>query len=193
VTDQSRGLTGSLGLEQALPNGTASVTLASDRDSLGTRQVLSFGRSLALPLGTLAVSAGVSARSGESATLVGSLNYAHALPADRFAVDLSREVTLNADDAEVANTVLGLSYTHQINEISQFGLSLDILATGSAGSGTVDEATRQTLSATYSRDLTADWRLTAGYELRNLDKSSTGTADSNSVFLTVSRSFTLLR
>jgi hypothetical protein len=193
VTDQSNGLTGSLGLEQALPNGTASVTLSSARDSQGARQTLSFGRSMALPLGTLAATAGISARSGEAAALVGSLTYAHNLPADSFTVSLSREVTLNADDADVANTALELSYSHKINDVSDFGLSLDFLATSSAGSGTVEEATRQTLSATYSHDLTADWRLTAGYELRSLDRSSTAAASSNSVFLTVSRNFTLLR
>jgi hypothetical protein len=191
-TSRSNGAVGSLGLEAAMPNGTASATLSLTRDALGARQSLSFGRSLDLPTGKLAVTVGVSGRSGDTQHLVGNLSYSHVLPSDSLAVNLSRQITLNADNLDVANTVLGLTYQHKINPVSDFGLSLNVLATGSGGSAGVTGDTRQTLSLTYSHDLTADWQVTAGYEVRRLDKSTAGTAESNSIFLTVSRKFTLL-
>lgn len=190
VTSHSNGLTGSLGLDATLPNGTASATLTVARDSRGTRQTLSFGRSLKLPNGTLSLTAGVSARSGAAGQMIGTLAYAHTLPTESFGVNLSRQVTLNADSQDATNTVLGLTYQHKINPVSDIGLSVNVLATG-GGTG-VAEATRQSLRATYSHDLTADWQMTAGYQFRSLDKSTTGTADSSSIFLTLSRKFTLL-
>lgn len=190
VTSHSNGLTGSLGLDATLPNGTASATLTAARDSRGTRQTLSFGRSLKLPNGTLSLTAGVSARSGATGQLIGTLAYAHTLPTQSFGVNLSRQVTLNADSQDATNTVLGLTYQHKINPVSNIGLSVNVLATG-GGTG-VTEATRQSLRATYSHDLTADWQMTAGYQFRSLDQSTTGTADSSSIFLTLSRKFTLL-
>lgn len=187
VEDKSTGLTGHLGLDRSLANGTASVTLSSDRDSLGARQKLSFGRSLDLPTGKLAAEAGVSARSGAQGQFVGSLSWSSTLPTESFTGSLSRTMTLTADDVDVANTALQLTYQHQINDVSKFGLSLDVFATDSAGTGT-----RQSLSATWSHDLTRDWQLTAGYEYRSVDRDTTGKAQSNSVFLTVNRKFVLL-
>ncbi len=192
VTNHSSGLTGSLGVTQTLGNGTAGITLGTSRDSLGARQSLSFSRAMALPTGKLEIVAGVSARSGGTPQAEGSLAYSRTLPVDSFGVQLSRHVTLDGNDADVANTALGVTYQHKITPVSNFGLSLNVQATGKGGSAAVDRATRNTLSATYSHDLTADWQVTAGYEHRTLDQSTSGTADSNSVFLTFSRKFTLL-
>jgi hypothetical protein len=187
----STGAIGSLGLTADMVNGTVSVTLASTRDAMGSRQSLSFGRSMDLPNGKLAATVGISGRDGSDGQLIGNLSYTYALPTDSFAVNLSRQVSLNADDLDVANTVLGVSYQHQINDVSNLGLSMNLFATGGGGSSGVDDALRQTLSTTYSRDLAADWQLTTGYQFRSLDQSSVDSAQSNSVFLTISRKFTL--
>ena len=192
VTDRSSGLIGSLELERSLSNGVLSFTLAGTRDPLGARQSLSFGRSLTLRTGSLAATVGLAARDGGDAQVVGSLSYAHKLPRDSFGIEVSREVSLNGDNADVANTVLAMTYQHQLSEVSAFSVSLKALATGSGGAGTVTDVARQTLRATYSHDLAADWQLTTGYQYRHLDSSTTGTADSNSLFLTINRKFTLL-
>ena len=187
----SEGATGSLGLNADMVNGTASVLLSSTQDAVGARQSLSFGRSVDLPTGKLSATVGLSGRSGEDSQLIGNLSYSYALPTDSFGVTLSRQVALNADSQDVANVALGVTYQHQINDLSSLGLSMNLFATGSGGSAGVDDVSRQTLSATYSRDLTADWQLSTGYEFRNLDQASVGAAQSNSVFLTISRKFTL--
>ncbi|MEO8242358.1 MAG: hypothetical protein ABI832_08585 [bacterium] len=187
----STGAIGSLGLDADLVNGQASVQLSSTRDAVGARQSLSFGRSLELPTGNLDATFGLSGRRGEGSQLIGTLSYSYTLPTDNFGVNLSRQVVLNADNLDVANTVLGVTYQHQINDVSSLGLSVNLLATGGGGSPGVDDALRQSFSTTYTRDLTADWQLATGYQFRSLDQSSVGTAQSNSVFLTISRKFTL--
>lgn len=187
----SAGATGSLGLEAELANGSASVTLASDRDVLGPRQTLQFSRSLALPDGTLEATLGLSSRPGEAGQLVADLRYAQDLGGGSLTVSLSREIVLNAASQDVANTVLDVNYEHDINDRSRLGLSLNLLGTGSGGTAGVTEAQRQSFTASYSRDLIADWQVTAGYQVRGLDTSAAAAARSNTVFLSVSRRFTL--
>lgn len=187
----SEGATGSLGLEAGLANGSASVTLASERDVLGSRGTLQFSRSLDLPDGTLEATLGLSSRPGEAGQLVANLRYAQDLGGGSISVGLSRQIALNAANQDVANTVLDVNYEHDINDRSRLGLSLNLLGTGSGGIAGVTEAQRQSFSASYSRDLIADWQVTAGYQFRSLDTSTTDAAQSNTVFLTVSRRFTL--
>ena len=187
----SAGATGSLGLEATLANGAASVTLASNRDALGSRQSLSFARSLDLPNGTLAATLGLSSRPGQEGQLVGNLSYALKLATGNFGVTLSRQIALNGDTQDVANTGLDLNYQHDINDVSRLGLSLNVLETGSGGSAGVTDVLRQMLSASYARDLTADWQVTAGYQFRSLETSSASGAQSNAVFLTINRTFIL--
>ena len=187
----SAGVTGRLGLDLALANGTASVALSSDRDALGSRQSLNFSRTMDLPNGALSGSLGLNGRDGQDGQLVGNLSYAQKLPTGNFALTLSRQVALDGDDQDVANTALGLTYQHQINDLSSLGLSVSVLGTGSGGSPGVTEALRQTLTASYSHDLTADWQLTTGYQFRSLAPSAADRAEANSVYLTISRKFVL--
>jgi hypothetical protein len=197
VTERSSGLIGSLGLTQKQAGGSASVTLGVSRDALGTRNQLSFGRSLTLPTGTLAATAGVSARSGGKAQFIGSLAYAQTLALDSFNVSLSRQTGLSSTTTDQTSTVLGLDWQHKVTETSRLGLSANISSISGTG---VAGSSRQTLSASWSWDLVADWQLKAGYQYRALDStttaggagSSAGKVTSNSVFLTLSRKLTLL-
>ena len=192
TSNKSSGLTGSLGLDRALPNGHATVNLSSQRDALGSRQVLDFGRSLDLKSGALDASIGYSGRSGDTGQIVASLSWSQQLPTDSFGVNLSRQVSLNANDADVASMVLGARWTHEVTAASSLGLTLNLAMTDAAGDIAVDAVTRETLRATWSHDLAADWQLQAGYQYRGLDKAATGTASGNSVFLTLTRKFNLL-
>ncbi len=192
ITDQSIGLSGSIASEWTRPNGTISASLSSNRDALGSRQVLSVSRTATLPSGTLNATVGVSARSGTSAQPVGSLSYALTLPSGSVALGLSRQISLNADNVDEANSTLDLTLQHKINPVSSFGLSVDIATVDSAGGGAVAWENQQTYRATWSHDLAQSWQLTAGYQFRSLSGATTGAASSNLVFLTFSRKFTLL-
>ncbi len=183
---------GSIGSEWTRPNGTFSASLSSNRDARGSRQVLNVGRTATLPTGTLNATAGLSVRSGETEQPVGSLSYALNLPDGNVALGLSRQISLNSDNIDQANSTLDLSWQHRINSVSSLGLSVDLSAVDSAGGGVVDWANQQTFRATWSHDLAQSWQVTAGYQFRNLRGATTSAASSNLVFLTFSRKFTLL-
>jgi hypothetical protein len=189
VSEESDGLFGTVRLNLERPNGTASVSFTSARDSEGPRNTLSFGRSLELPRGgELEAELGVTARPGGDPELVGSLRYAEPLPTGEISVSFDRSVSLDADDDDVASTRLGLAYTHDITELSRFNLSADYSRSSDAGLGEAETTTRRTLRAAYERDLTADWKLETGYQYRDLEDDG-GDATSNSVFLTIGRKF----
>lgn len=189
VRDTSQGIFGQVGLSLARPNGTVSLTLSSARDSAGVRNTLSLGRSLDLARGgTLEASLGVSARTGGSAELVGSLRYAEPLPTGEISARFDRSVALDADNADVASTRLGLAYTHEITDLSRFNLSADYSRSSSGGLGETETTTRRSFRAAYARDLTGDWTLETGYQYRDLNGDG-GDASSNSVFVTIGRKF----
>lgn len=189
VSEVSKGLFGQVGLRAERPNGTASVTLTAARDSEGLRNTLSFGRSFDLPRGgTLEADLGLSARSGGDPDLVGSLRYAEPLPTGEISVSFDRSVSLDADNADVASTRLGLAYSHDITELSRFNLSADYSRSSGAGLGETETTTRRTLRAAYARDLTGDWTLETGYQYRDLEDEG-GQASSNSVFVTIGRKY----
>lgn len=187
-TDDS-GAFGSVEVMRDMANGTASFGVFSERDTVGNRNALRFSRDLDLPRGKLSTAVGLAARGGEAAQLVGTLNYTEELPAAAFNVALQRQLSLSTDDEDVLYTSLSLGYSLELSDVSGLGLTADWRRTEDGGVGAADTVDRQTLRATYSHDLTQDWGLTAGYQHRRLDDSASGKATSNSVFLTLGRSF----
>lgn len=188
----SKGAYGSLSLLRDTRTGSQGVSFTAARDSIGLRNTLSFDTKTTLRDGA-AISAriGAAARPGYSAQLVGRLRYDGKLPDAKYAVSIDRRVGLNADDVDVAELRVGASYTHEINELSSLGLSMDWARVGSAGYGSYATSKRQTVVVTYSHELAKGWNLNAGIQHRR-QESSAGTARSNGAFLSIGRSFTLL-
>lgn len=192
VRQSAAGLFGSVGLTQKLAAGSASVTLASARDSFGVRNSLEVGRSFLLPTVRFDALAGVSVRPGYGPQAIGQLSYTAQGERDSLTASLARSVALDANNNDVAYTTVALDYRHKLTPITGLGLSLTASRSGSGGLGVTQSVDRQSLSATYSYQVTPDWSLDAGYLFRHLKEAGTGSATSNSVFVTLGRKFTLL-
>jgi hypothetical protein len=191
VTQSSAGLTGSLGLVRDLAAGQVSLGLDISRDALGARQALRLGRSLKTATGTFAGELGWSMRDGTAAAAVGQLSWAQNLPLDSLALSVSRQVVLNSDDLDTVQTSAKADWSHKLGQSASLGLSYALGAVMGLDAA-VDGATRQSLTVTYSQNLTQDWALNTGVTLRHLDRDSTGRADDTAVFVTIGRSFVLL-
>jgi hypothetical protein len=192
TVSESSGATGTVGLTGALANGSWNVTLDSARDSLGTRQTLSLGRDLVLPTGSLSAEIGVTARDGGEADVVGRLDWSHEMPGSQLTLGLSREVSLNSDDADAAQTALDAGWSRDLTPTAKLGLSYALTRIEAAGDAAVEGATRQSLQASLTKTLPSDWQLRTGVQFKSLDRESKGSAQDNSVFLTIGRSFVLL-
>ncbi|NBZ89663.1 hypothetical protein [Stagnihabitans tardus] len=192
VFARSNGLTGALALKRQMATGSAELGLQIERDANGARQTLQFARDLALASGKLSARIGYSSRSGDAGQAVGELTWSQELPSDSLSLSLSRQVALNEDEADTLRSTLGASWSHKLGENSQLGLSWGLSSLISAGTAAVDDATRQSLTASYGRALTPDWALRAGVTLTEIDRETTGTASDAAVFVTIGRKFVLL-
>ena len=191
VTASSSGLTAGLGATQALADGSAALGLTLDRDARGARQSLTLGRELALKTTKLSAQIGYTTRDGGPGTATGSLTLATELPADSLALQLSRQMVLNSDDQDTAETTASADWSHKVGPTSSLSLGYSLSAVTGLGGAAVDGVTRQSLTASWSQDLARDWALRAGVTLRALDRDSTGSARDDAVFLTISRKFGL--
>lgn len=184
------GLTSSVGLARQLVNGSATVNLASTLNANGDRTTLSFGRTLQLPTGNLSASVGLTQGPAGGIDTVGTVTYDRTLKTSNYTVSLTRAATTNNTNAEIIDTRLAVGYGYQINNDSRFDVTLDWGRQEDGGNGAVPTVQRTNIRAAYTRALTSDWNLQGGVLLRRLsDSSVVGDAQSNSLFVTLDRSF----
>lgn len=188
----SSGPYGSVGIVRKTSTGDVLATLESTRDSLGLRNTLSFGGDTRFHDGSqLSAKVGVSARVGGGPQAVGTISYAGKLRDGSYELALDRSIALNANNVDVAYTQLSANYTRNITELSSFGVDVSLARTSAAGYGSYITNNRQTVTLSYNHDLTKDWKLSTGVELRR-GAIGNGVATDNSAFLSIKRRFTLL-
>ncbi len=188
-TAQRSGLVGSVSLTQTLPNGTVFGTLASSRNQNGERVTLSFGRDLQLQNGSLRASLGLTKGSTGSSRATAALAYNRQIANSSFSVSLDRKASTNNQNQDILDTRIGIGYGRTINSISRLNLSLDWGRSEDAGSTGAPTINRTDLTASYSRDLTADWSMTGGVTWRKKTETGIADADSTALFLTLGRNF----
>lgn len=189
-TARRDGATGAVALTQTLPNGTAFASLDSTLNQNGTSTTLRFGRDLQLPLGNLRASVGGTKTPGGDTYVIATVAYSRQMKSSDISVSLNRTVSTNNIDEDVLDTRLTVGYGYEIDNNSRINLALNWGRSESAGIGAAPTIERTTLRASYSRDLTQDWAMTGGVQLRQRsDSSIVGDAQSNAVFLSLDRTF----
>ncbi len=181
----SAGITRDHGLGEIGLDFDHTVAATGDRDEL----VLSYGT--ATQLGELDTSVGVSqGESGES-VLIGSLQYDHAFSQRSSLTALAlRRVSSTTDLEDRAVTRASLSLQHVLTANASLGLNVSYNDIQTLTNSNDDsDATNLSLSLNYA--LTEDVTLVTGYSFRESRDNGT-TAQSNSVFFTLSHAFTWL-
>ncbi|NJM81630.1 MAG: hypothetical protein HC844_03310 [Tabrizicola sp.] len=186
-----RGTFGAVEVTQTLANGTAGLLLERTFGIEGGRTSLSVSRDMELPGGTLGFSLGATRGELGSTELLAGLDYSRALPRGTVTAELDRSVVSNDAGNDVLTTRAALGLDLNLAPLSTVSFGLDYAETEDAGAGTTSRSDRTGLRAEYSHELTPDWDLTTGYEHTRLFTEGTGTATSNTVFLTLERVFTL--
>jgi hypothetical protein len=188
---QTKGTNSLLTLTRTLANGSAFASYDATVNQNGTRKALRFGRDLQLPRGNLSASLGLTRTPAGNTGNNAAITYSHALASSDLSLSLKRDVSTNNNNEEIIDTRLAVSYAYQIDTISSLNFLVNYGRSESADDlSAVPTVDRTTLTASYSRALTQDWDLTGGVTLRRRsDTSATGNAQSNSVFLTLDRTF----
>lgn len=182
---------GTFGLTRALANGSAGVELDRSFGTEGRRTTLSVNRTMDLPAGTLAYSLGATNDELGGTGVVGSVDFTQTLPQGELAASLERRVTGTPDGDDILTTTATVGYSMPATPLSTLSFDFDYVAVDETGSGSVASTDRSTFRATYTRELTPDWDLSAGYEHQRLFTEGSGTASSNEVFLTLGREFSI--
>lgn len=180
------GLIAALVLTREASNGSASLELESSLDEDGRSDTIRIGRALDLPTGSLSASVGATRTPFADWGLIGSLDYARELPRGMITASLDRSF-----GGDTRTTRAGLGYTTDINPVSSLAFQLDYAETDDTV--IVDTTSLSSFRATYTRELTPDWDLSAGYEYRHRTESGTASRDSNEIFLVLERDFTIRR
>lgn len=186
VDDTTDTLTASVGLDYALPNGSASLDLTqSSEDGGEDRTTLEIGRVVELPGGTLAGRLGVSSSDLGDTDLVGGLDLTHELPDGAITFSLERAASFDTDaDETTIDTALGLGWTLDVNAASSVAFDVSW-----AQSDSPSERIEETgFGATYRHALTADWQLNSGVRYRVRDDAD-GRAESPLLFVALGRTF----
>lgn len=174
--EQSQSLR--FGVGQDFNSGLIGLTLRSDL--AGTTKA-SASRSLDWSTGILSFDAGLAATPGGAAATLG-LGYRQDMKDGVIGASLSRDASASG----VSNSMRA-SYRYAVNSNSQVSVSFNYSDNLPFGGGTGDQ--RAKLSASYSRDITDEIYVSAGYSLDFLDAADADPAFSNGVFVGIGRSY----
>jgi hypothetical protein len=192
-TSETRVTTGvSADLAIARPNGTVTTGISNDNTPEGNRTSLTLGRSYDLPDGSISASFGVTHTEAGQNVPVGSLSYQRDLKNGKLSFGLRRSVISGeTTDAESKVSAMTFGYQHVLSPLSSFSVSGSYSDTGesTASSGSKSSS----LSISYAHSLTEDWALDMGYSYRVRKTDGSDAAKSNTVYMQLSRSFTVLR
>lgn len=185
------GGTGVLGVTRELTNGTASARLETGLDSDGRRTDLTFGRAMDLPSGRFEATLGASRAPSGDTDVIGSLEYTQTLRTGELTASLSRTAFTDDDSDSVLETRARLGYRHDVNALSHVDVALEWSMTEDSSGGVPEETEFAALSAAYTRAITSEWNVTGGVAYRQRDDTTDGDADSSSVYVTLSRDFSI--
>jgi hypothetical protein len=189
VTTTTSGPSGRVGYTVDLPNGNFDANFDVRQTQDGRRNTLRFGRALDLPLGSLSANIGLTNVDSGDPEVIGGLNWQRRMADSTFGLRLNRDVVLDAEDDERVTTTFITTYTYEINTISR--ISADLALSDAMGNAFSNRVRRGDLVLSYERELTNDWSMNAGIDLRRRDEDTVGRADASAVFFGIGRNFDL--
>ena len=190
INDVTEDFVWSFGWNKALPDGTASIFLDQTFGVNGARTNATFGRSYQRANQVLSFNAGFTRGPFDEVTPIGQIDYSYQLASSRIGAAIQRRVGTSTQSVETRQTLAFLTYDYFINPLSALSFSVDYIDQEDEGTGASNQRKRGTFNASYSRLITRDWAVNVGYQYE-MDDQNGFKADSNSVFLTLGRRFTL--
>ena len=191
------GYYGGVDFTQDVSNGQYFGGLNFDNTGVQNKTLLSFGRNMTLPDGSLEGSltlsfngsTGIPGVQGASALeYYGYVNYIKQMQNGSLNFNVSRDLTVNQNYFDIIYSQLGVGYQQQINTASAFDVSLQYGRTEGEALALIPTQDLATFVATYSHTVAPDWFLNVGYERRQFISSANNSdANSDKVFVTLTK------
>lgn len=178
------------GLDLTRDDQLGSYTVSYDQSVTenGQRDSVLFGRSREGKFGKFSGTLGLSKGEEGDPDVIGSLNYTTDLPRDRLRASLSRAIRSDDDGNDVVSTRLTGGLSHTLSSVN----ALNFGVTASTLEYTSKDKVRLDASVGYQHLLTQDISLQAGMRFGFLQETDKEDADSQSLFLTLTREIEFL-
>ncbi|MGI1661988.1 hypothetical protein ACRDNQ_07090 [Palleronia sp. KMU-117] len=188
ATTTEEGYSFILAYDQDLMNGGFSVEASSILENIGTRNSVSFSRSLDLPDGGLFLLVGLTNNDTSDVNALIGVDYTRDLSDGQLTARVRQDVTQSStEDNEFLNRLISIDYAKEVNSVSGWQTSIGYNESEDLSNGSVDSQARFEIS--YRRDLTQDWDIVTGYRYREQRSTDENDRTSNTVFLTLQRDF----
>lgn len=182
-TDTSSGVTYGASLIAARNNGTISAILDSAIEETGRRTTFQVNRTLELPRGDFSAGVGVSHNSETDSTdPLYNLSYSQDLPRGGFRFDFSQNFSTTDTGLESLNTVANFSIDQALSDISTISAGINFSDSDRLSGGEADTR-RIRYTIDYSRELTNNWSLVAGYAFTQRRESGDNDSSDNEIYL----------
>lgn len=178
----TRGAYYTLGLVQNLPNGNLRGSLGSDISENGRRTTLQVDRQFIRKRDQLSFGVGLS-QDDDSDTLNPLYSFAYSRPLKRGSIAASLEQTFGTNNAgdERLDTRLNLSVRQELTPLSSVAAVFNVRDASVPGEGVGDQQ-QINVGLDYTRTLTDDWQMVAGYSHSRQDRLN-GTERDNRIYL----------
>lgn len=187
-TEKTSGMIYGLGVTRDDPLGSYQLNYNRSITENGQRDSVIFGRKRETQFGNFLGTIGISKGEESDADWIGSLAYGKKLPRDVLSAKMSRAVQTNDDGDDVVVTRISGSVSHAFSDLNSVNLGL--MASGTEYPER--DKTRFDATVSYQHLLTRDVSLEAGVRFGMATQTDREDADSQSLFLTVSRQFEFL-
>lgn len=186
--ETDEGIVGDLSLQFDERRGATRLAFGSTIDENGERYSLSYGKSVAWDNAELDATIGLSTNSDTDLNAIGNISYQLTGRDTRLTLGLRQVATTDDDGRNVLNSGGSVQLNRRLTRTASIGLSVN------GGLKRVENSNdssseRLTASAQYNHALTEDWNANVGYRYRYRKSDNEASAESNAVFVGVSRQF----
>lgn len=186
-TDVTEGLSGQLSYERTLPAGSVSASLGRTITQDNTIDELRLSRAFEDQTSSFLLEGGAILTDGSTLSPFIGLGYSRETRDTVLSLGLDQAAGVDGDDEVTLSTTLDASITRDINAVSSVSASVgyryDYVIDGGDFDSRLDGA------LTYNRSLSDTARLSAGYQYTAVTETGAADVSSNTVFLTISKSF----
>lgn len=148
-------------------------------------------RDVVMPRAEFGVTLGVSNSDTGDTVLFTGLNYSRPFPTGLLTAELTQDADVNSDDEEVLRTTFEVDYLHELSPTQSIGVGILHVRADDIGAGAVSEGDRTDIEFVYNRAVSRDWNWQAGFRHRRNNPSTGQKANSNAIFTTFGRSFSI--
>ncbi|RWR08141.1 hypothetical protein [Paenirhodobacter populi] len=183
------GMTYVLGAKRADALGAYSFDFAQSQTESGSRRTVSLGRERETDLGRISGAIGISRGESGGSDMIGQLAFSTELPRDTLRANVARSVQTDDDGDDVVVTRISANVGHKLSEVNGLNFGL----TASATEYPTYDKNRLDATVSYEHLLSRDVNLEAGVKMSLSQSGVQEDANSQSLFLTLSRNFNFLR